>query len=71
MEAVEFVHDFLTLYSTLEQAKEDWACRKLGIADVKTSKQHHALLYVFWIHLCYIFSTLFIIILLSYHGRSF
>ena len=46
MEAIEFLHDFLMLYSTLEQAKDDWACRKLGIADLKTSKQYHAFVYV-------------------------
>ena len=44
MESTEFLHDFLLLHSTLEQIKDDWACRKLGVLSIKTTKLHRAFL---------------------------
>jgi len=47
MESLEFLYDFLMLYSTLEQIKDDWACRKLAIPVLKSSKQYSAFMTIY------------------------
>ncbi|XP_065070456.1 uncharacterized protein LOC135695319 isoform X3 [Rhopilema esculentum] len=47
MEALQFLNDFLILYSTLEQIKDDWACRKLGVSAVKSTKTYRSFMTIY------------------------
>eukprot|EP00794_Sanderia_malayensis_P005905 gene5905-6590_t len=40
LSAVSFLRNFLLLYSRLEQAKDEWACRKLGILNLNSTKAY-------------------------------
>ncbi len=54
LKSVEFLHSFLLLYSKLEKAKDDWACRKLGIPSFTTTKSYCNFMYVIGIYFGFI-----------------